>query len=387
MIPFLIFANATLPLKIQVGNPSAPNLTAQSAIVMDATSGRVLYGLNIHASRYPASTTKIMTGLLLAEKTNPSEIITAPAEIDKIRGSSLHLKPGERLTSEDFLFGLMLRSANDGAVTVARYISGSEAEFAKLMNSRARSIGCKDTIFYTPHGLNHPYHKTTAYDLALIAQEAVKNSRFSFVISQSEHIVNRSINKLDTQLKNTNWLIKKDASIKGIKTGFTNPAGRCFVGLISDSERKIITVILKSDDWANDQIAITQWAKEEYFIQPVIPLGPASEYKVINGKKETVTARFRSNQTALLSNYDLKNATINPSQETFTAPIVESQVLAKVDLVLPDGTTFKDDLVSTNSIEAKPNLTPTGLAVLVCVSGMTYWMKSRARKKRKPRRR
>jgi len=124
---------------------------------------------NADIPRYPASTTKVMTGLLLAENTLPEDTIVAPSDVDAITGSKMHLKPGEKVSAGDMLYALMLRSANDGCYAVALHISGSVPAFAKLMNQRAQELGCTHTHFHNPNGLNDTQHLTTAHDLAMIA--------------------------------------------------------------------------------------------------------------------------------------------------------------------------------------------------------------------------
>ncbi|MBA3725734.1 MAG: D-alanyl-D-alanine carboxypeptidase, partial [Armatimonadetes bacterium] len=131
-----------------------PVVGAKSAIVMDAATGAILFEKDARATRYPASTTKVMTALLLIELVKPGTMITAPLDVKQVTGSSLHLKPGEQLTREDALYALMLRSANDVAHTVAVHIAGSDAKFAALMNKRAAELGCVNTHFRNPHGLN-----------------------------------------------------------------------------------------------------------------------------------------------------------------------------------------------------------------------------------------
>ena len=131
---------------------SALDVSAKTAIVIDASSGKVLWSKNPESSMYPASTTKIMTGLLLVEHCKPNDIITAPYDIETIKEASMHLKPGERVTAHDMLYAIMLRSANDGCYAIAKHISGSVEAFAKLMNERARQVGCSNTHFVNPNG-------------------------------------------------------------------------------------------------------------------------------------------------------------------------------------------------------------------------------------------
>ena len=256
---FVIASLLVTPLNIQVGNPDGPEVSAEAAIVMDATTGRILWGKNIEVPKYPASTTKIMTGLLLAENTDPSDVLTAPQDIEEVRGSSMHLRPGERVNSKDMLRALMLRSANDGAHTIALHLSGSLKRFARKMNERAAECGATNTEFFTPHGLNHPYHLTTALDLAKIGREAMKNERFREAVKTPEYTIDRTINTQDILMQNRNDLFEVDPSIQGIKTGYTNPAGLCFVGFHDSDGRQIVTVLLRSKNWRFDQQRIAEW--------------------------------------------------------------------------------------------------------------------------------
>jgi D-alanyl-D-alanine carboxypeptidase len=145
-------------------------ITAESAIVIEASTGKVLFEKDADAKRYPASTTKIMTALLFLENVKPGEMITAPFDVEEVTGSSLHLKPYEQVPAEDVLYALLLRSANDAAYSVALHIGGSERRFAQMMTERAAAMGCTSTNFTNPHGLHDPQHYTTARDLAIIGR-------------------------------------------------------------------------------------------------------------------------------------------------------------------------------------------------------------------------
>lgn len=239
-----------------------PELTAKAAILMDAQTGDVIFEKSAKAVRQPASTTKIMTALLALEKIPAGTMITAPPNIGKVGGSSMNLKPGETLTREDALFGLMLRSGNDMAHALAVHISGSEAAFAKLMNERAKEIGCKSTSFQSPHGLPNDKHTTTAHDLALIAREAMKNGFFRRIVATPKWFVMRSHNQKDLMIENNNRLLLEDAYLEGIKTGYTRAAGLCFVGSRNENNLRLISVVLGSDSWMDDTKTLFNWGYE-----------------------------------------------------------------------------------------------------------------------------
>jgi D-alanyl-D-alanine carboxypeptidase (penicillin-binding protein 5/6) len=240
------------------------DIHAKSALIMDYETGKVLWSRNPDVSRYPASTTKIMTSLLLLEHSLPEDVIVAPADIDKVGESSMHLKPGEQVSARDMLYAMMLRSANDGCYAVAVHVAGSVDAFSQMMNERARQIGCKNTNFHNPNGLNDELHTTTARDLALIAREAMRNPTFAEVVRTPRYQIQRSINQADTRMVSRNKWLLKDPTADGIKTGYTRPAGNCYVGSATRNGYRVITVILKSDQWQKDHEQMLDWAFDNH---------------------------------------------------------------------------------------------------------------------------
>ncbi len=249
------------------------SVTAQTAIAIDGASGKVLWSKNADQSMYPASTTKIMTGLLLVERCHMDDVITAPEDIETIREASMHLKPGEKVTVRNMLYAIMLRSANDGCYAVAKHISGSVEAFSKLMNERARQVGCTRTHFHNPNGLNDRDHTTTAHDLALIARAAMMHPEFREVVKTYKYQIDRSINQHDRVMINHDKLLKKDPFAEGIKTGYTVPAGHCFVGSSSRNGFRVITVVMKSNRWQDDSEALMSWAFQSFEKKEKMPAG------------------------------------------------------------------------------------------------------------------
>lgn len=301
-----------------------PDVSAASAIVIDADSGKVLYQKNADTPRFPASTTKVMTGLLLVEKVQPDEEIVAPSDVEKVTGSKMHLKPGERVPARDMLYALMLRSANDGCYAVAQHVAGSVPAFAKLMNQRAQEIGCTHTNFHNPNGLNDPLHVTTAHDLALIAREAMKYPEFQQAVKTQKYVVQRSINQSDTLMVNKDKLLMMDPTSEGIKTGWTNPAGHCFVGASTRNGYRVISVVLKSDDWKGDTQTLWNWAFQSHDREMIRSAAdPLEEVPVIGGAEDkvpVVAARdiFLTVPKGKQVNYQIK---VNPA-ENLEAPIM-----------------------------------------------------------------
>lgn len=258
-----------------IAQTNPPSVKAESAVIMDAGTGKVLFSKNANLPLFPASTTKIMTALLLIEHCQPDEVITAPADIEKIKEASLHLKPGEKLKMKDMLYAILLRSANDACYAVALHIAGSVPQFAEMMNERAKAIGCTGTHFHNPNGLMDTEHKTTALDLARMGQEAMKNPMFRDAVRTYKKQISRSVNWQDTWMTNHNKLLAIDKTADGIKTGYTKPAGNCYVGSATRGGLRIITSLMKSDraSWQNDHLAMLDWAFKNFQKASEVPAG------------------------------------------------------------------------------------------------------------------
>jgi D-alanyl-D-alanine carboxypeptidase len=269
-----------------------PPISALSAIVLDADTGQVLWSRDAHTPRFPASTTKIVTALLLIERTKPTDVIVAPSDVNTVKEASLNLRPYERVSAGDMLYALIIRSANDASYSVARHVSGSQEAFCRLMNERAVQLGAQNSTFNNPHGLNDPLHKTTAYDLAMIARECMKHEAFRTAAATKQRTITRSINQQDLLLKSHNKFLDAPGA-EGIKTGFTNPAGRCFVGSKSVGGWRLIAVVLKSTDWLGDTNLIFDWAytnfERKQFGKPGERIGTIS---VLNGAAHQVPGRL-----------------------------------------------------------------------------------------------
>ena len=194
-------------------------ISSKSAVLIDSNGGRVLYEHNSYEKLSMASTTKIMTGLLACESGKLDKTVKVSPFASGTEGSSLWLKIGEKQTLENLTYGLMLKSGNDAAVAIAEYLGGSVDAFALLMNKRAKEIGAVNTNFKNPHGLDTEEHYTTAYDLALIAREAMKNKKFREIVSTKTYSIPMDGEKWDRVLKNHNKLLWRYDGCNGVKTG------------------------------------------------------------------------------------------------------------------------------------------------------------------------
>ena len=204
-----------------------PSINSRAAIVYDRNSGMILYGKNENEKRKMASTTKILTAIITIENSTLSDIVTISSKSAGTGGSRLGLHKDDKISVADLLYGLMLCSGNDAAVALAEHISGSVENFAILMNQKACEIGLNSSHFVTPHGLDNEEHYTTAYELALLTNYALKNDIFrKYVGTKSQTI---TINTYSKTLNNTNELLGYLDGVYGVKTGFTNGANRCLV--------------------------------------------------------------------------------------------------------------------------------------------------------------
>jgi len=320
-------------------------VSAKSAVVMDANTGKILWAKNADTPRYPASTTKIMTALLLIEHCSPNDIIVAPADVTNVKEASMHLKPFEKVTAHDMLYALLLRSANDGCYAVACHIAGSVPAFADMMNKRAKELGCTHTNFHNPNGLNDTLHYTSAHDLALIARAAMKLEAFREVVRTYKYQIARSINTKDLTMVSHNKVLPKDPTADGIKTGYTVPAGHCFVGSATRNGYRVITVVLNSDHWQKDNQDMMRWAYTNHSRMQLLPQGAVvQQVPVEGGEKTSLTVGPSCKIDSLVEKATLLNNTKSPELQPVLsaplhAPIKRGQIVGSLVAKDPEGFT------------------------------------------------
>jgi len=257
---FLRAAAATVAAVLFLSCPclAAPELSAQRAILTDADSGRVLYEKQANEQALIASTTKIMTALLVCERCSMTDEVKIPREAVGIEGSSMYLQEGESLSVQELLYGLMLRSGNDAAVALAICCAGSEERFVSLMNERADSLGLQNTHYGNPHGLDSEDNYSTAADLAALAAFAMDNKTFYETVSTKTAVAG------GRQLQNHNKLLFRYDGAVGVKTGYTKAAGRILVSAAERDGRRLIAVTLHApDDW-NDHAKLLDYGFSQF---------------------------------------------------------------------------------------------------------------------------
>lgn len=256
----LLAAVSFLPLR-------ANALSAQKAILLDGTTGRILFEKNIDEQSLIASTTKIMTALVVCEQCNVLDRMRVPKEAVGIEGSSMYLQEGEVLTIQELLYGMMLHSGNDAAVALAIYCGGTVEGFVELMNDKAHNLGLSGTHFANPNGLDAPGHYATARDLAVLAAYAMENPIFYQTVST------KSMKIGQRYLTNHNKLLWRVEGADGVKTGYTRAAGRILVSSATRNGRRLICVTINDpDDW-NDHSTLLEQGFSEFRIRQLVREG------------------------------------------------------------------------------------------------------------------
>lgn len=247
-------------ITVSSGTNTEPIINSKSAIIYDRVSGSVLFGKNENEKRKMASTTKIMTAIIVIENSNLNDIVTVSSKSAGTGGSRLGLHTNDKISVIDLLYGLLLCSGNDAAVALAEYVGGSLDDFAILMNEKCSVLNLSSTHFVTPHGLDNDEHFTSAYELAIITDYALKNETFRSLVGTKNHTI--SINGNSKNLSNTNELLGNLDGVYGVKTGFTNGANRCLVTSIKRNDMDLICVVLGADtkkDRTKDSISLIEY--------------------------------------------------------------------------------------------------------------------------------
>ena len=306
---------------------SAVETSAKAAVVICGDTGEVLYSKNSEQQLPMASTTKIMTGLLLCEYGNLDREITVTAEMVRVEGSSMGLLAGDKVTLHDLLYGLMLASGNDAANTIAIVMAGSIPDFAELMNRKAAEIGLKNTHFVTPSGLDDDNHYTTAYDLAMLAKYAMQNEAFAQAVSSKSATLYYGNPPYRRTLTNHNKLLKSIDGCVGVKTGFTKKSGRCLVSAVRRDGKYVIAVTLNApNDW-QDHKHMLEYGLSKIIQTEILP--QKSEYKipVISGVDDNLTVKV---EPFLLNSAESEGFSCEVYLPAFVfAPIKKGEVIGK----------------------------------------------------------
>lgn len=334
------------------------HVSASSAIVIDGESGRVLYEKNAYECRGMASTTKIMTALVAVESLDLNSIVTVSPHASGTEGSSIWLSPLEKISVSDLLYGLMLASGNDAAAALAEHISGNEDAFAAVMNRRAKKIGAYNTNFTNPHGLPDDNHYTTAYDLAIISAEAMKNPTFAEIVSTEHKTISWEGSQWDRSLKNHNKLLSRYEYAIGIKTGYTKKDGRCLVSCAEKDGRRLICVTLNApDDW-NDHITLHEFCFDKYVAHKVCSANErAGIFRNIDENADDINLVFEKDFITSLTVEESENIRLEKVFDVIY-PVTKNQVVGRADIFCKNELIGSVNLIAVNDAVIKKEFIP-----------------------------
>ena len=354
-----------------------PVVTAPTAILIDAKTGKVLYEKNADERHYPASTTKVMTGLLAVLHGKMDEVVTVGENPPLIeRGSSqIYLITGEQLTMEQLLYALMLESANDAAVAIAEHISGSVEEFAKLMNSKAKELGATNTNFVNPNGLHNDNHYTTARDLAMIAKYAMTLDKFRSVVKEVKYTIPKT-NKQEERnyITNSNKLIWKTYDkfryeyATGIKTGYTVKAKQCLVGGAKKGDMELISVVMGAEgqNIYSDTVALFEYGFANFQNVEILKKDQIVTSVPVKEGEEKINLLASEDFSMILSPAEREKVQTEIKTSTdIKEPIKKGQVLGAMLVNLNGKEIKKIDLVSSVEIAAPKEFSFTWIWIVI----------------------
>ena len=332
----------------------AEAISARSYILMDAATGRILREKDAARQSLIASTTKIMTALVVCEQCNVLDRVRIPKEAVGIEGSSMYLREGEVLTVQELLYGLMLHSGNDAAVALAIYCGGTVEGFAQLMNDKARKLGLDHTHFENPNGLDSPNHYSTARDMAVLTAYAMENPVFA------KTVATKTVTAGGRSLRNHNKLLWQVTGADGVKTGYTKAAGRILVSsAVRDGRRLIVVTLNAPSDW-QDHKSLLEQGFSEYAVKTIVTKGSyLGTVEVAGGEYPTVELIADEDFSYALTTQESPQIVI-PGAGFVYAPVAQGQEAGFAYVCLEDRTVGKIAMVYGRGVERK-NETPLSL--------------------------
>lgn len=339
-----------------------PTLNSRRYAVYDRASGTTVYGKDENRQTAMASTTKIMTAVIVLENCQDlNETVTIEAKAATTGGSRLGLQNGDKITINDLLYGLLLRSGNDAAIALAIHVGGDVKGFAELMNNKAKELNLKNTNFVTPHGLDDPNHFTTASELAKLTDYALRNVKFSQIVKTT--ITTISINGNNKEIKNTNELLCSNIEgVYGVKTGFTNIAGRCLVTSVKRNNMDLIIVVLGADtrkDRAQDTLKLIDYSFKTFRTENIENLVEEEfdMWQNINLKRIFVY-KGRNNLKVEMNQIPIKNIVTNKeisisinSINYLEAPVLKGTKIGTITVKNGEDILEEIDIVTADTVE------------------------------------
>ena len=349
--------------KVSASEDLAPN--AKSAIMLEVSTGKIVYEKNSQEVLPPASMTKVMSMLLIMEaidygqlKWNDEVVISENAA--SLGGSQIFLESGTKMKVEELVKGIAIASGNDATVAMAERIAGSEASFVTRMNERAKELGLTNTVFKNPHGLDAEGHYTTAHDMAIMALELLKHPEILTFTSIYEEYLNKP-DGTSTWLVNTNKLVRFYEGMDGLKTGFTDKAGYCLTATATRNNMRFLTVVMgeaTSDSRSSDTANMMSYGFNSYKLNTIITTDKElGKIKIEQGKVEHATLILKKDVTELLKITDqTNNYTFNVNVGKVHAPIANGDVVGTIEIIDNEGNIIREEELTIKERIDKANI-------------------------------
>ena len=392
-----------------VVHAESPTINSKAAILVEVSTGRILYEKNSTKQLYPASTTKVMTAILVLEKCNLTDMVTVnETALGNLPSGyvTCDLQVDEEISVNDLLYALMVKSANDAAYVLAEHVGGSVDAFADMMNIKAREIGCTGTHFVNPNGVHDDRHYSTAYDLYLITKYAMQNETFRKLVATTEYTL-PATNKYpnaDRSFTTTNQLLNPESTAyyykyaTGVKTGYTSQAGNCIISMASRDGLDFIAVVLGGGATPSglnarfiDSKTLFNYGYDNYTLTKVKEAKTVVEtIEIENGTKETKNLNVLINDSiTVINNKSINMNDIIPEikiDENILAPIEKGQVIGSIKYKVDD-IEYSSELIADHAVEEKPDYTILILIIagllLVVIGGRLYRKTTKKSKKRR----
>ncbi|MFR4987177.1 MAG: D-alanyl-D-alanine carboxypeptidase family protein [Lachnospirales bacterium] len=360
IIFFLVFFILSSNIVFANDKENSINVDAQSAILMDYKTGRVLYSKNADDPLAMASTTKIMTAIIAIENGNLEDTVKVSKNATKAPPVKMNLKENEEIKLKDLLYALMLQSSNDAAVAIAEHISGSVEIFCDNMTKKAKELGAKDTVFRTPNGLDSLDHHSTAYDMAVITRYALNNKQFMDIINTKQ--VSFKTNMSNYDIINKNRLLSEYEGANGVKTGYTGKAGHCFVGSATQNDMTLISVVLasgwgekgKKQKWV-DTKNILNYGFNNFSYESILSQNDCLDtISVIKGEKDNMPLYYEKDIILPLSKDEKEKISIKLDYiKSLQAPVKKDEKVGVANIYINDNLITQTNILTKEDINKK----------------------------------
>lgn len=351
----LLCLSASVPGQAEPASSGGPGgLSSLSAVLYEPESGRVLFEKDAHTPRPMASTTKLMTALLAMENADPEQNVAVTQEAVLVEGSALGLRAGDNISMQDLVTGLLLASGNDAANAVALTVGGSLPAFADMMNAKAAGLGMKESTFVTPSGLDKDNHSASAYDMALLGAEVMRNPTLASICATKTTVIEMGNPKRKVTVSNHNKLLSLYGPAVGMKTGFTKKSGKCLVSAAEKDGVRLIAVTLNGGDYWNDHIKLYEYGFGRVEKAP-LPSPALPDLPVAGGQLEKIQLHVEEPPAVTLLKGERDAIVWSVEMPAFVwAPVTEGELLGWVQYRLGERELGRLPVTAAHSVEARP---------------------------------